>query len=139
VISAALRAAPRSFDGTFAAMSDAVERFLRALEARDYERLAECFTPTAKLRALVPSALREAEGPEAIVARFRIWIDDLAGYELLAADSEPVLGREHMRYRFRGVDPEDGLTESEQHGYAMVEDGRISALNLVCSGFQPLD
>ncbi len=119
-------------------MSEAVERFLGALEERDYEQLADCFTPTAKLRALVPSVLREAEGPEAIVARFRVWIADLEDYELVARDAEPVLGREHVRYRFRGVDPEDGLTESEQHGYAIVEEGRISALNLVCSGFQPL-
>ena len=119
-------------------MSDAVERFLRSLETRDYEGLAHALTPTARLRALVPTALREAEGPDAIVERFRIWTGDLGDYQFSAGEPEDVLGQVRLRYRFRGVDAEDGLVESEQHVYATVEDGRISALNLVCSGFKPL-
>jgi hypothetical protein len=138
VISAALCTAPRFFDGTVAGMSDVVERFLHSLETRDYERLADCFSATAKLRALVPSALREAEGTDAIVARFRLWFDDLDEYELVSSDSERVLDRERVSYRIRGVDPEDGRCQMEQHGYATVEDGQISALNLVCSGFRQL-
>jgi ketosteroid isomerase-like protein len=137
VISAA-SAAPRFFDGTVAAMSDVVERFLNSLETRDFETLADCFAPDAKLRALLPSRIREEDGRDAIQARYRFWLGKLGDYELLRTASDSVVDRALVRYRVRGVDPEDGLSEMEQHGYATVEDGRITALNVVCSGFRPL-
>jgi hypothetical protein len=138
VISAARRTAPRAVDGTFAAVGDAVERFLHSLETRDFETLADCFAPDAKLRALLPSRIREEDGRDAIEARYRFWLGDLGDYELLRTASDTVVDRALVRYRVRGVDPEDGPSEMEQHGYATVEDGRITALNVVCSGFRPL-
>ena len=119
-------------------MSTAIERFFAALRARDYDDLAASFTPNAKLRALVPTALREEDGPDAIVARFKVWIGDLGEYEFTGGEVDDVLGQVHVRYRFRGIDPEDGLSETEQHAYATVEDGRISRLNIVCTGFRPV-
>jgi hypothetical protein len=61
-------------------MSDVVERFLRSLATRDYNALAECFADTSRLRALVPTRIREEQGPDAIAARYRFWLDDYDEY-----------------------------------------------------------
>jgi hypothetical protein len=118
-------------------MSDVVERFLRSLATRDYDGLADCFAPTARMRALVPTRVREEDGPQAIAARYRFWLDDYDQYQVVATDNERVADREQLRYLIRGVDPKDGPGVLEQFGYATVDGGRITALNLVCSGFRP--
>jgi hypothetical protein len=114
-----------------------LDRFLTALEGRDWDALGACFAPDAKLRALVPTALREADGGGAIADRFAVWFADLQQYELLESGVSPFVDRVHVSYRVRGIDPEDGDTIVEQRGYATVDDDRIAALNLVCSGFRP--
>ena len=68
--------------------STATARFLDALERRDYDGLAACFTDDATLRAIVPPGLREADGPEAIAAQFRKWTVDYADYRL-ESDAAP--------------------------------------------------
>jgi SnoaL-like domain len=114
-----------------------VTQFLAALADRDYDAIASCFTETAKLRALVPSALREDEGPEAIAARFRLWFEDLEQFELLGSNVDRFADRVRLRYRCRGEDAEDGAVVVEQEGYAAVEGNGIGVLNLVCSGWRP--
>lgn len=116
----------------------ATNRFLDALAARDFEGLADCFTPDAKLRALVPTRVREDDGPEAIAERFRFWVGEIEDFRLSESDVEPVADRVRVRYRLEGKDPEDGVGLMEHHGYLTLADGRIEALNLVCSGFRPL-
>jgi ketosteroid isomerase-like protein len=118
--------------------ADAPSRFLDALAARDFDAIGACFAPDAKLRALVPHTVREDDGPAAIAQRFRFWIGDLTVYELVGPESDPVSDRVHVRYRLRGIDADEGPGFMEQHGYMAVEDGKITALNLVCSGFRPL-
>jgi len=114
-------------------------RFLDALAQSDFDGLAETFAVDGRLRGLVPSALREAEGREAIAERFRIWNGDIDDFEVLdseVADMEDVL---RLRWRVRGVDPDDGLSVYEQTAYASVGRDGIAWMNLVCSGPRPLD
>jgi hypothetical protein len=112
--------------------------FLEALARRDFEDLAGAFAEDGRLRGLVPSALREAEGRDAIAERFRIWNGDIEEFELLdseVAEMEDVL---RLRWRIRGVDPDDAaVTVYEQTAYAEIADGRIARMNLVCSGHRP--
>jgi hypothetical protein len=117
----------------------AVQRFLDALATRDWAGIEVCLAPDAQLRALVPSALREAEGAKAIVARFRLWFDDLADFQLLESAVEEMADRVHVRYRLAGTDPEDGRVVAEQQSYFVFEDGLIAAINSVCSGFRPAE
>ena len=115
------------------------ERFLDALEAHDYDAAAELFASDGRLRALVPQALREDEGPEAVANRFRFWWDELAELELLEREAARFHDRTRIRYRWRGRDPEDGWIEVEHQGYLRLDaDGRIAAMNVVCSGFIPV-
>jgi hypothetical protein len=117
----------------------AAQRFLASLAVRDWAAIEACFAPGARLRALVPSALREAEGAEAIVARFRLWFGDLEEFQLLDSAVDEMADRVHVRYRFAGTDPEDGRVVAEQQSYFAFEDGLIAAINSVCSGFRPAE
>jgi SnoaL-like domain len=118
-------------------VSEVVERFLRSLETRDYDALADCFADASMLRALVPTRVREEQGAEAIAARFRFWLDEYEDYQVVDSDVERFADHEQLHYRIRAVDPEDGPGVLEQRGYAIVDDGRIATLNVVCSGFRP--
>ena len=135
---------PVATDATFEVMAtvtgtQVAERFLDALEAHDFDAAAELFASDGTLRALVPQALREDEGPEAVANRFRFWWDELAELELLEREAARFHDRTHIRYRWRGRDPEDGWIEVEQKGFLRLDaDGRIAAMNVVCSGFIPV-
>jgi hypothetical protein len=109
------------------------------IASRDSGRIAACFTPEARLRALTPSRLREETGPEAIAARYAAWLDGLDPFAVTSSDVERVADRIRLRYRFRGRDPENGWQENEHTAYATVVDGRIAALNLSCAGFRPAE
>ena len=98
-----------------------------------------CFTPDARLRALVPTTLREEEGPDAIIDRFKYWFEELEDFRLLESDVEEVLDRVNVRYRLAGTDPEDGPVVVEQQCYFAIEDGQIAAISSVCSGFRPAE
>jgi hypothetical protein len=114
--------------------TDVGARFLDALSRRDFDALAATFAEDGRLRGLVPSALREAEGRAAIAERFRIWNADLEDFEVLdsrVAGMEDVL---RLRWQVRGIDPDDGLSVYEQTAYASIGPEGIAWMNLVCSG-----
>ena len=112
------------------------ERFLDALTRRDYDALAACFTEDASLRAIVPPGLREADGPEAIAERFRIWTADIADYEI-EATVEPFADLTKLSWVVTG-DEGKGPETFEQVAYAEISDAGILRMRLVCSGGRPL-
>jgi hypothetical protein len=118
--------------------TDAAGRFLDALARRDFDELAQAFAEGGKLRGLVPSALREAEGREAIAERFRIWNGDFEDFEVLDSEIADMQDVCRMRWlvRARG---DDGLSGFEQTAYVSVGPDGIAWMNLVCSGVRPLD
>jgi hypothetical protein len=113
------------------------ERFLQALEARDFAQITSCFAPGSRLRALVPTAVREDDGGDAAAERFRLWFGELADFVVTESTVDDFVDRLHVRYRIRGIDPEDGPVTCEQHAYLTVEDDAITTMNLVCSGWRP--
>src|SRR6266487_396047 len=121
---------------TIASISVA-ERFLQALGQRDFDGIASCFASDGRLRALVPTALREDEGGGAVAARFGYWFGELGDFAVTETAIDEFVDRVHLRYRVRGVDPDDGAVTCEQHAYLTLEDGTIAAMNLVCSGLRP--
>ncbi len=121
-----------------AGVSDVVDRFIDAVAARDFDAIAGCFADDARLRALLPERLREEDGPQAIAERYRYWLGAQDSFELVDREHDDLLDCERLRYRVRAVDPTDGPSLMEQEGYATVDGDRITALNLVCSGFRPI-
>lgn len=118
--------------------TDVGTRFLSALAVRDYEALGACFAADGTLRGIVPPGLREADGREAIVERFRMWTGDVEGYELAESEAAPFADMLRLRWAVQGVDPELGPTAYEQTAYAEVAGGEIVRMRLACSGHRPL-
>lgn len=120
------------------AQKDVGTRFLEALSSRDYDALGACFAVDGALRGIVPPGLREADGREAIVERFRLWTDDIGDYVLAESEAAPFADLLRLRWVVQGVDAELGLVAYEQTAYAEVADGEIARMRLACSGSRPL-
>ena len=122
------------------ASTDVGTRFLEALGRRDYDTLGRCFAPEATLRAIVPPGLREDDGRDAIVARFRLWTQDIDDFEVLDAAATPCADLLRLRWALSGFDPSydgDGRSTFEQTAYAELDEGLIAAMRLACSGRRP--
>lgn len=116
---------------------EVAERFLQALAAGDWDSIGALLSPDVRLRALVPSTLREEEGPEAVVGRFKFWWAPLEALRLVDSGVEPAGNQLRIHYRLAGIDPDDGPVVVEQQCYFTVVDGSIAKINSVCSGFRP--
>ena len=116
--------------------TEVADRFVEALSRRDFAGLAATFADDGRLRGLVPSALREAEGREAIAERFAIW-NDAEDWEFLESDVEPVADMVRIRWRVGSTEPDAGRVVFEQTAYAEIGDRGIIRMNLVCSGDRP--
>jgi hypothetical protein len=112
-----------------------------ALTARDFTRMADCFEPTATMRALLPPGLTECEGPTEIVGKIRGWFGDATEFEVLDGTVGEIGGRLHVSWRFR-LHPtpwgDDAWHVIEQHAFLHAGE-RIEAIDLLCSGFHPDD
>jgi hypothetical protein len=110
-----------------------------AVVDRDFQRLADTLTPDARMRALIPPGPVELSGAEAAAAKFSAWFGDAEELEVLRSGSDTVADRLHVFYRLRVKKPGDVGKIVEQHLLCAVEDGRITALDLLCTGFRPED
>jgi hypothetical protein len=118
-----------------AAASPTTARFLHVLAQRDFQELARLFQPDAKFRALVPPGFRESTGPDA-TAHLRSWFGDAEAIEIVASAADTIGDRSSLSYRLRVC--EDGTwSVVAQRAFFLIEDGKIAAMDLLCSGFWP--
>ncbi len=108
-----------------------------ALAERDFGRLAGTLAPEVRMRALIPPGPVELSGAEPAAARFASWFGESEGLELVHSGSDEVGDRLHVFYRLRVKRPGDPWKVIEQHLFCALDEGRITALDLVCSGFRP--
>ena len=114
--------------------------FLEGLAAQDFAKLGGALAASACLRALVPSGLREWAGADAIARQFARWFGDTGNFELVEATVGEVGGRLHLhwRLRLRAERLGTGWFTVEQQAYADTgDDGRITRLDLLCTGYRP--
>jgi hypothetical protein len=119
--------------------SDLGTALITALAQRDFSRFANTFTPDVRMRALIPPGPVEVSGAEAAAAKFASWFADAEEFELMRSGSDTVSDRLHVFYRLRVKKPGDLRKIVEQHLHCALDDDRITALDLVCSGFRPDD
>ena len=120
--------------------TDVGDRFLAALERRDYDALGSCFCSRATMRAIVPPGFREDDGREAIVRRFRLWTEKIEEYEVLAADASPCADVLRLRWEIGGLNPNcdgEGRSSFEQSAYVELDGDAIAVMRLACSGPRP--
>ena len=114
--------------------------FLEGLAAQDFAKLGGALSADIRLRALLPPGPFEWTGAEVIAGEFARWFGDTENFELVEATVGEVGGRLHLRWRLRlqaerlGV----GWFTVEQQAYADTGDGgRITRLDLLCTGYRP--
>jgi hypothetical protein len=113
------------------------EVFLEALNSRDFEALQACLQQDVSFRALVPPGIRQASDASGTVNRLRLWFGEADSFQLLRSEIGQVADRLSITYRIRLHDS-DGWQVIEHRLYCDVgDDGRISTLDLLCSGFLP--
>ena len=107
-----------------------------ALGRRDFARVEECLASEVRFRALIPPHLCEANDAASVAGHLRSWFGGADELEMVASVVEPIASRVRMSYRLRLHD-EDGWNTVEQQAYCDVVDGRISRIDLLCSGIWP--
>ncbi len=115
-------------------------RFVRAIAEKDEPALRALFADACDFRGLTPGDTWRATTPAEIAeVVFGSWFEPFDRVqEVLESDCEPLLERSRLRYRFR-VDSDGTPCLVEQEGYYTVEDGRITRMSVVCSGYQELE
>jgi len=113
------------------------ERMITSLSERDSKKLASCFHPDIRFRALVPSGLRECRGSLNATALMQSWFVAAERLQLLHKEVYSVSHRLNASYRFREF-YSDGETEIiEQHAYCDLRNGLIESISILCSGHLP--
>jgi hypothetical protein len=113
-------------------------KFVQAIASRDFPAIAACFADDVQFRALVPRGLREARGPADATRYFQTWFGSAERIEALDLRCELIGDRQHLAWRVR-VDEPARATVLEQHAFATWGRGRITQIDLVCSGFRPFE
>lgn len=117
--------------------TDLGAELVAALAERDFDRLAGTLAPDVRMRALIPPGPVELSGAEPAAARFATWFGTADRLEVVGSGSEAMSDRLHVFYRLRVKRPDDPWKVIEQHLFCTLDDGSISSLDLVCSGFRP--
>ena len=115
------------------------ELFARAVAAKDHDEVRHLLDADLDFRAMTPGRIWEADGPEDVVQALRLWFGDSDHIEAVeAVESDHFADRERVGYRLRVRNP-DGVHLVEQQAYLSQQDGRISWLRVMCSGYRPID
>jgi hypothetical protein len=108
--------------------------FIDALARQDRACVHSLLDPRLSFRVLTPRALREANDDAGAVAWLTRWFGDVEELTTLGSEVSTMHDRISVTYRFHLY--KDRWYVIEQRGYIDVADGKITDLNLICSGFR---
>ena len=112
-------------------------RWARALAARDAAALKALLRADVDFRATTPGRFWESRDAEAVVddTILGTWFAPEKGtIELLAVECSGVGPLQRVRYQL-GVTGAHGTSLVEQVAYVRTDEGRISSLRVLCSGY----
>jgi hypothetical protein len=112
------------------------ERYLKALAGKDFAAIRALLSADVTFRALIPSGLRQAKGADEATAMIQQWYADCDVIEVLSVSTALVGDRNGVSYRLRVHENDAWYTVGQQVFYT-VKDGKVIALDLLCSGFRP--
>ena len=83
-------------------------RFVAAIVAHDWDGVAACFAPDARLVAVIPREhpFREKAGREEAAGLIRAWFGDADVTELVSSEVEPLVDRIRIAYRVHEHEPD---------------------------------
>jgi hypothetical protein len=117
-------------------MLDTGRAFAEAYASADYAAAEALLDPDVRYREITPSRIVETTGRTPVLDEVREFLDRYESHETLELEAARVGGRIGARTRWRlraGGDVE----VVEWCEYMTVRDGRIAALDVVCSGPMP--
>ncbi len=121
-------------------MTDVGSRYVAALAAKDTEALLEIFASEVSFRGLTPGKFWEVNSPADVVNDVLYeWFepDDIVE-AVEQVEVGTLVDRQRVVYRFR-VRNATGVYRVEQCAYFdLDDDGRVSRMNVICSGYRPL-
>jgi hypothetical protein len=109
------------------------QRFVTAFADRDFARVQACFAREAKFRALIHPGVCEAADAAGATSHLHEWFGGADHFEILSSELGTVVDRLRIAYQLR-VHDADGWQVFEQQAYCDVRDGKITAMDLLCSG-----
>ena len=113
-------------------------RFIAAVVGHDFDGAQALLADDIEFKAYTPSkSFFELKGAGAVMALMHEWYDPPSAIEMLETDR--VIDRHRVSYRIRWQDPAGASFVFEQHAFYDLAHGRISRLQLVCSGDRLLD
>lgn len=115
----------------------AAHRLIAAVVARDVDAITETLARDVRFRYLIPPGAGEVAGAAAVAAKFLEWFGDVAVLTISTSRVERMADRISARYRFLVQAGEVSEVIEQQTYLDVAEDGRIAAIDLVCSGFRP--
>ncbi len=115
----------------------AVDVFLDALAARDFDRLESCLAPSAHARLLLPRRSEELAGKQEIRGRLEGWFGSATEFHALACGHDGIGGRHRASWHFRLVRDGESWEEIEQTALIDLGPDGIERIDLLCSGFIP--
>ena len=117
----------------------APDAFLSALTSRDFARFASSLAPSAQARFLLPRGPEIQSGRDDIARRFEDWFAPATAFEVLDSTCEPIGSRYRLTWRFR-VSRDGRATEViEQLAFVDPTEDGIAGIDLICSGFLPVE
>lgn len=108
-----------------------------AVADRALDRLAPQLDEEVRLRALLPADQIEERGREAVLARFDVWFRDHDTITLADVAGDEVGDRVLVHYKLL-IDPDGEARVLSQTAVCSMRDGRVSRIDLVCSGYREL-
>lgn len=114
------------------------EDWIQAIMAGTLGRLEKLCHPEIVTRLLTPKRLLTLDNAADLVARYHQWFGECLNFHLERSRVEPVGERLGIFYRFLLQRQRDWYTV-EQQLYCTLKDGRVAQLQLLSSGFQPVE
>lgn len=113
------------------------ERLVGAIAARDYARLFGILARDARLRYVIPSGPGQVAGAADVAAKYFEWFGDAVSLEVQKVLVQRVSDRTSASYRFLLREGRDWEVVEQQSYLDVDADGRVAAIDLLCSGFRP--
>lgn len=122
------------------APAELARAFVAAIAAKDRGALKDLLAPNIDFRGVTPNHPWEAGDPESVAEIvFGSWFEPADHVrEIVEVTTAAIADRQMLRYRFL-MDSDGERCLVEQHGYFDASSGRITRMNLVCSGFRSVD
>ncbi|MDQ2651185.1 MAG: hypothetical protein M3Z03_16725 [Actinomycetota bacterium] len=116
---------------------------LDAICERDMVAVEALLATGATLRAVLPAKIVEAEGRDEVMPWLRKWYDGPVDYQLLDRSMADVAGRARLSWQMRAsghpVNGDPQPHQIEQTVFCDEDGGTVTRIDLLCSGFRPVD